>query len=213
MSKSHTGGGAGAEISYGENLQVARGCHREENPMSHTPPPCHLKTGKMADKTRDVSSRNGVARLRHRQRKARPGIHSSTHLAEGIIPESARIRPFRGHPGSTPGEPAAPSSALEPVHATGTPTSRPPIPPGTRSLGRTAAPRTGRRRDQPRGTAPHTDPTQHARLKRAPAPRVPFYSARRPSVPPTAPARPRPRRPSGSAPRQPTLEPLLGTTL
>lgn len=70
------GGGAVVEISYGENLQVARGCHWEERFYVTHPPPCRLKkkkkkTGKMADKTRDVSSRNGVARLR--QDKGRPG--------------------------------------------------------------------------------------------------------------------------------------------
>lgn len=58
------------EISYGENLQVARGCHREEKfYVTHTPS-LSPKNGKMADKTRDVSSRNGVARLR--QDKGRP---------------------------------------------------------------------------------------------------------------------------------------------
>lgn len=64
------GGGAVVEISYGENLQVARGCHWEEKFDVTHPPPLTPKNGKMADKTRDVSSRNGVARLR--QDKGRP---------------------------------------------------------------------------------------------------------------------------------------------
>lgn len=97
------------EISYGENLQVARGRHWEAKFChAHT---CHLKSGKMADKTRDVSSRNGVARPRHRQRKTRPGIPSSTHLAEGIVPKVPASAPSEDTPVPTRGRPR-PQAAL-----------------------------------------------------------------------------------------------------
>lgn len=121
--------------------------------MTHTPS-LSPKTGKMADKTRDVSSRNGVARLRRRQKKAGPGSPSSTHLAEGTIPEKCRHRPFRGHPGPNPSAPAAPSSTLESVHTTGTPTTGPRIPQATRFPARKAAPQAAWRRGQAREDSP-----------------------------------------------------------
>lgn len=103
MSKSHTGGGAVVEISHGENLQVAPGCHWEEDSMTHTPPPCRLKTGKMADKTRDVSSRNGVARLRKAQTKKGPSRHPQLHTP-GVRhrPRKCPHPPLQGTPGFHP---------------------------------------------------------------------------------------------------------------
>lgn len=159
--------------------------------VTHTPS-LSPKTGNMADKTRDVSSRNGVAQLSRRQRKAGPGSPSSPHLAEGTIPENVRMRPFREHPGPNPSAPAAPSSTLEPVHATGTLTTRPRIPQATRFLARKAASQTAWRRGQPREDSPERGPFPRALRKHAQGPRVPLYSAHCLSVPPTASARPRP---------------------
>lgn len=124
--------------------------------LSHTPPPWHLKSGKMADKTRDVSSRNGVVRPRHRQRKS-PSRHPKLHTPGARHrPESARIRPFGEHPGSNLSAPAAPGTTPERVHATGTAVTGPRMSRATRLPGGKEVPHVGRRRGQPRGNSPGT---------------------------------------------------------
>lgn len=93
------GGGAVVEISYGENLQVARGCHWEERFYVTHPPPCRLKKKKKnredggQDPRREQQKWRSPAKAR--QRKAWPGIPSSTNLAKGIVPKVPASAPSR----------------------------------------------------------------------------------------------------------------------
>lgn len=158
----------------------------------------------MADKTRDVSSRNGVAQLRRRQRKAGPSSPSSTHRPRKC-PHPDTQAPTRAppRPQAAPLSPSTRQARPRPGHGDLRPRA------SQRSAQSCTADRTAPRPTSGRLTK--TEVTSHALPASARRSRESHFIAR--AACQSRPPRPQGPAPSvsGSAPREPSMESLLGS--